>query len=145
MACIIAATDGSAPARRAVDFAAGLALKLGEQLLLVSVIEAPLLRAAPEAEPFPAEPDLQARLLLEEVDRMRREGVEAASLLRVGRASSELAALAMSHEVSMVVVGSGSDLPEGWDEGLSSELPRICSKPVVVVPRDGAPELARAG
>lgn len=114
---ILVAVDGSEPALRAVDIAAGLAQKFGSELLVVTVVES--LRLTPEARQFAEsehmkEPPaaLANRLVGEPLasQAARRAAAKGAKkvsqLVEDGDPAQEILQLAKHASVDLIVLGS---------------------------------------
>ena len=123
MHCIIAATDGSESADRAVDFAADLAAKFDARLILMHVVAGTTLIAKPNSFAHP-QVELRARARLETtsiaevvteaaenlLDRVRyRAAVRGArhieSEVRAGAAAEAIIAVAEERQADGIVLG----------------------------------------
>jgi nucleotide-binding universal stress UspA family protein len=107
---IVCATDFSEAARAALELAAGLALKLGDRIDLVHVLELPPLFG----EDLPAgEAGLEGAMreaAMRELERartaLRARGITAEASLRVGSAAEHIRAAADGEDVRLVVIGT---------------------------------------
>jgi nucleotide-binding universal stress UspA family protein len=108
---ILVATDGSAAARDAIDFAVELASEHRSQVHFVHVVPtidlAPALTVGDVGAAFPHEPSRRDYALLDEAAAFARErGVAATTALLGGSTAEEIVAYADSHDIDMTIVGS---------------------------------------
>ncbi len=154
MPCIVTATDGSDTADRAIDFAAGLAAKLGADLVLTHVVSASTLSASPTSRGHP-QPDLTALGRVENVavsevltdtasdildkarDRAVARGVKQVECeIRAGDPAETIIAVAQEHRADAIVVGKrGRGRLAGLLLGsVSQRVATIAHCPVILVP-----------
>jgi len=113
---ILAATDGSEPAWKAVKYAAGLAKEVGAAITVLSVIDkSPLLTqsipavSAPTRLIEPVEDYLRqaAEAYLERAEKLcRRSGVKFKKVIRSGHPVDEIVKEAMKSKADLIVLGS---------------------------------------
>jgi nucleotide-binding universal stress UspA family protein len=113
---ILAATDGSEPAWKAVKYAAGLAKEAGASVILLSVIDkSPLLTqsiptvSAPTRLIEPVEDYLRqaAEAYLERAGKLcTRSGVKFRKVIRSGHPVEEIVKEAMRSKADLIVLGS---------------------------------------
>lgn len=139
---ILLATDGSPPARRALDVAVRLAAATGWPLHVITVWSVPVARLA-FAEPVElpgleeAERDQGERVLAEAGAAAEAAGVHPTLHLRNGDAADEICTAATDDGAGMVVLGA-----RGWSSGhppggsVSAAVRRRAPCPVLVVPAD---------
>ncbi len=130
---IVAGTDGSEGARRAVSFAAGLADALGARVDLVHVV-----RHGGEGAPDAGEKARGEDILQAELDRLRYLGLRAGRQLLWGDPAQVLADHCNRRkEASLLVVGrrgAGGPLVRALAGSVAARLANVSEKPVVVVP-----------
>jgi nucleotide-binding universal stress UspA family protein len=137
---ILVAYDGSAPARRALDFASELAGPFHSALTLVYAIHIPI--APPEAalagwqEMLATEERAGEALVEEAVQTMRRRGVKLGKRVVVGPPADQVAEAATGADVDLVVAGATGKgaLARIFLGSVTTRLLHICPKPVLVVP-----------
>jgi nucleotide-binding universal stress UspA family protein len=113
---IVAATDGSAVSKKAVNFAADLAKQLGASLTLLGVIDSDYLFATPLP---PAVSPMEIRQSTEDVLRQaieayldetlsecRAQDLEAVKVIRKGHPVEEIVKEAESIQADLIVLGS---------------------------------------
>jgi nucleotide-binding universal stress UspA family protein len=137
---ILVAYDGSAPARRALDFASELAGPFHSALTLVYAIHVPI--APPEAalagwqEMLATEERAGEALVEEAVQTMRKRGVKLGKRVVVGPPADQVAEAATGADVDLVVAGATGKgaLARIFLGSVTTRLLHICPKPVLVVP-----------
>lgn len=136
---ILVATDGSAHARRAVQWAGELATATGAEVVAVHAVG--LLTPTPEG-PVPSAPfhdRLRAELEGEWTEDLRAAGVPVSCRLVEGSAVTALLHAAEEEGADLIVVGSRgsggfSDLHLG---STSHQLALYADRPVVIIPPPG--------
>jgi len=137
---ILVAYDGSAPARRALDFASDLAVPFHSAITLVYAIHVPI--APPEAalagwgEMLAAEERAGEALVDEAVQTMRKRELKLATRIVVGPPAQQLAEAAGAPDVDLVVAGATGKgaLARIFLGSVTTRLLHISPKPVLVVP-----------
>ncbi|MGO8970842.1 MAG: universal stress protein [Myxococcaceae bacterium] len=137
---ILVAYDGSAPARRALDFASELADPFHSALTIVYAIHVPI--APPEAalagwqEMLATEERAGEALVEEAVQTMRRRGVKLGTRVVVGPPAEQVAQAATGADVDLVVAGATGKgaLARLFLGSVTTRLLHISPKPVLVVP-----------
>ena len=133
--------DGSEGAKRALDYAVGLAKKTGAKLLLAHVIEWSRFE-------FMMSPALEQRHVMREKeisrakDKILLPAEQAAgdllteSVVHHGHAAQGLAELAKEHKVSQIIIGrkGHSNLGDFLHGSVAENLSKISPVPVTVVP-----------
>jgi nucleotide-binding universal stress UspA family protein len=115
MATTLIATDGSGPAKKALDAGLALAKDLGDNVVLVTVWQIPVGEFGAPYPPFAidelirVEKEQAERFLKESSGRARELGVEAETVLREGFPPEEICAVADERGVRLLVLGS-----HGW-------------------------------
>jgi len=139
----IVGVDGSAPSRRAVDFAARHAKHSGGRLLLANIIHwsgyTPL--SVEEAMTRPLDKKEEERTATEQVltplsEIAREQGVEAETFHTWGHPADALKKLAHERGAEMIVVGrrGHSNLAEIILGSVSNSIAHISDIPVLIVP-----------
>ncbi len=136
---ILVAYDGSAPARRALDFASELAGPFHSKLTLVYAIQVPI--APPEAalaglqEMLATEERAGEALVEEAVQTMRKRGVRLGTHVVVGPPAEQVAEAAGGADVDLVVAGATGKgaLARFLLGSVTTRLLHTCPKPVLVV------------
>jgi len=113
---ILVPTDGSATARKAVEYASGLAKQTGASLILLSVIDRSLFmsKAIPSvvapahlAEPVEDYLKQAAEAYLEEAERLcERKGIKSRKVIMTGHPVEEIIKEAERSKVDLIVIGS---------------------------------------
>jgi nucleotide-binding universal stress UspA family protein len=137
---ILVAYDGSAPARRALDFASELAGPFHSAITLVYAIHVPI--APPEAalagwgEMLAAEERAGEALVDEAVQTMRKREVKLTTRIVVGPPAQQVAEAAGAADVDLVVAGATGKgaLARIFLGSVTTRLLHISPKPVLVVP-----------
>jgi nucleotide-binding universal stress UspA family protein len=113
---ILVPTDGSKPARKAVEYAAGLAKQTGATLTLISVIDK--IYIIPKSIPVaktkrflmePIEDFLRksCEAYLEDAEKLcSKSGVEAGKVIKTGHPAEEIIKEAQKSKVDLIVIGS---------------------------------------
>ncbi|HVO29185.1 MAG TPA: universal stress protein [bacterium] len=148
---IVCATDFSPTGARAATIAAGLAVRLGESLVLVHVLELPSFGAIggePIVFPLPGwtadhrrELEAHAREnLAREKARLERRGIKVRTRIEVGDAAAELARIADDLSAPLLVTGShGRGAAMRMVLGsVADRLTRLSPVPLLVVRGDSA-------
>jgi nucleotide-binding universal stress UspA family protein len=129
--------DGSPPSRNALAYAAGLARRLAQPLLIVYVVPYGVY-----CEPMSGQVICAARergelesWLMAEFDQVcDREGLEISVIARRGNAAKELAATVSSSNADALVVGAPRQRLHHLVGSIPSWLARHARCPVIVVP-----------
>src|SRR5688572_27254324 len=107
---IVCATDFSDPAKAALDLAAGFAIKLGDRIDLVHVLELPPLFGEDMPEGDSSLEGAMRDAALRELERakaaLQARGITAEGSLRVGPAADHIRAAADGGDVRMLVIGT---------------------------------------
>lgn len=139
---LIVGVDGSAPSRRAVEFAAKRAVATGERLLLIHIIDEPTysFTSPQENERRPAERREEIKRSEEGLrpllQRAAELGAEVQGMVRHGHPAQSLAKLATAYDAGHIIVGRTG---EGRVRTLlfgstPSHLIQMADVPVTVVP-----------
>ncbi len=136
---ILAAVDGSEPSLHAARLAGDLATKLGAQLMLAHVC-VPMVYPAETAWVPIADVERAAESHAEEVLKraaaeLRKQGIEASTLVLHGAAAETLADAAKAEDVDLIAVGSRGRgaVARVLLGSVADRLVHICPKPVLVV------------
>lgn len=149
---IVCGVDGSEGARQAVRVAADMANRLGNRLIVATIVETPLISmpnmagargGAPSVKAMEAELEASERAARELLDRtLTDEGLfDAESEVASGFAAEQLVGIAEGHKAELIVVGyRGRGLVKSTLLGsVSRDVLSLARCPVVVVPaRDTA-------
>lgn len=134
---VVAGYDGSASARNALAYAAGMARRLGRPLL-VTYVASPGVYCEPltgQVVGMPRDADALERWLLTELDQVTDPaGLEVHVRTRRGSPARELAALAAEFSADALVIGAPGHFWHHIAGSVSGWLARHASCPVVVVP-----------
>jgi nucleotide-binding universal stress UspA family protein len=134
---VVAGYDGSASARNALAYAAGMARRLGRPLLVVYVTS-PGVYCEPltgQVVGLPRDNDALERWLLTELDAVADSGeLEVHVRTRRGSPARELAAVASEFSADALVIGAPRRLWHHVAGSVPGWLARHASCPVIVVP-----------
>lgn len=134
---IVVGYDGSASARNALAYAAGMARRLGRPLL-VAYVASPGVYCEPltgQVVGMPRDADALERWLLTELDQVTDPaGLEVHVRTRRGSPARELAGLASEFSADALVIGAPRHFWHHIAGSVSGWLARHASCPVVVVP-----------
>ncbi len=139
MDLVLAAVDGSEPARRAADVAAEVAGKMGARLLVLNVVEpvwVPVGDFGQETPVFQQELDRDSRKLVEgEAARLSRAGLAVEALSAEGAPALAIADTAKLRHADLVVLGSrGLGAVGRFLVGsVADRVLHLCEAPVLVV------------
>lgn len=140
---LLVGIDGSEGGRRALDFTAQRALRLGARVLVAYVIDwSPFNMLTPqelESRHRERQEEIkkaQAQVLEPMLQRLREQGLDVEGVTRHGHAAETLAALAQEHQAVQIVVGRRglSRVQSLLFGSVSVSLVQISSVPVTVVP-----------
>lgn len=137
--CIVAATDFSPAAKRAVDRAALIARQQGAALHLLHVISPLALYPGVDIDPVTDNPARLAAasgaLDVAAQDLQARFGISVRVVQRIGRPHSQIAEYAHAVAADLVVVGALGKhfLPRFLLGSTASRVLRVCQRPVLVV------------
>lgn len=115
MATILIATDGSDPARKALQEGLALAKDLGDGVVMVTVWQMPAAEFGAPYPPFAIDELIRVqkehaeRVLDEAAGKARELGVEVETVLREGFPAEEICSVADERSVRLLVLGS-----HGW-------------------------------
>lgn len=146
---IVAATDFSPAAERAVQHAARLAAARGAQLVLAHVLPVSLwkdtvaivadlyLHGPTPYDPHGVEADVRARLQSLAQELRTGHGIACETVLRSGRPPAEIAAAAADAKADLLVIGAhGAQRAHDWLLGTTAQkLARLAPCPLLVVRR----------
>lgn len=134
---VVAGYDGSASARNALAYAAGMARRLGRPLL-VAYVASPGVYCEPltgQVVGLPRDAEALERWLLTELDQVTDpSGLDVHVRTRRGSPARELAALASEFSADALVIGAPRHFWHHIAGSVSGWLARHASCPVVVVP-----------
>ena len=134
---VIAGYDGSASARNALAYAAGMARRLGRPLL-VAYVTSPGVYCEPltgQVVGLPRDTDALERWLLTELDQITDpSGLEVHVRTRRGSPARELSALAAEFSADALVIGAPRHFWHHIAGSVPGWLARHASCPVIVVP-----------